>query len=58
MNFHGLSFTIPRRMITISSGGKGVIAAKKDPIHPYFLSSRFNGNIFYFILLLKSLLPW
>jgi len=34
-NFHGANLEIPRSIIKISSGGKGVSAATNDPSKPY-----------------------
>ena len=36
MNFEGLNLAIPRRIITMSSGGIGEIAATNDTRDPYF----------------------
>ena len=55
-NFHGSNLEIPRSMIKISSGGKGVNAATNDPSEPYLVNNNCNGvirvNVFFLIRLL------
>lgn len=47
INFNRLNLAIPRRMITMSSGGIGVIAAMNETKEPYFANNLCKGAILF-----------